>query len=108
MNANRILPAAIVGALLAIGLAVAGALIGRGVEYARVGDRSVTVRGLSERIVKADLAGPPLKFAAAGDDLQAVQAHIDADTAAVRRFLAANSQVFKTLRVVTTVSYRLR
>ena len=89
MTANRILPAAIVGALLAIGLALAGALIGRGVEYARVGDRSVTVRGLSERIVKADLAVLPLKFAAAGDDLQAVQADIDADTAAVRRFLAA-------------------
>lgn len=89
MNANRILPAAIVGALLAIGLAVAGALIGKGVEYARVGDRSITVRGLSERIVKADLAVLPLKFAAAGDDLQAVQADIDADTAAVRRFLAA-------------------
>lgn len=89
MNANRILPAAIVGALLALGLAIGGALIGRGVEYARVGDRSVTVRGLSERIVKADLAVLPLKFAAAGDDLQAVQADIDADTAAVRRFLAA-------------------
>ncbi|CAN7464731.1 SIMPL domain-containing protein [Phenylobacterium sp. LjRoot219] len=89
MNANRILPAAIVGALLAVGLALAGALIGRGVEYARVGDRSVTVRGLSERIVKADLAVLPLKFAAAGDDLQAVQADIDADTAAVRGFLAA-------------------
>lgn len=89
MNANRILPAAIVGALLAIGLATAGWLIGKGVEYARVGDRSVTVRGLSERIVKADLAVLPLKFAAAGNDLQAVQADIDADTAAVRRFLAA-------------------
>jgi len=89
MNVNRILPAAIVGALLAIGLALAGALIGRGVENARVGDRSVTVRGLSERVVKADLAVLPLKFAAAGNDLQAVQADIDADTAAVRRFLAA-------------------
>lgn len=89
MNANRILPAAIVGALLAVGLALAGALIGKGVENARVGDRSVTVRGLSERIVKADLAVLPLKFAAAGNDLQAVQADIDADTAAVRRFLAA-------------------
>jgi uncharacterized protein len=89
MTANRILPAAVIGALLAVGLALAGALIGRGVEYARVGDRSVTVRGLSERIVKADLAVLPLKFAAAGDDLQAVQADIDADTATVRSFLAA-------------------
>ena len=85
----RIVSAAIAGALLAAGVAVAGALVGKGVENARVGDRSVTVRGLSERVVKADLAVLPLKFAAAGDDLQAVQADIDADTAAVRRFLAA-------------------
>ena len=76
------------GALVAIGLAIAGALIGQGVENARVGDRSVSVRGFSERIVKADLAVLPLKFAAAGDDLQAVQADVDADTATVRRFLS--------------------
>ena len=89
MADQRIVSAAIAGALLAAGVAVAGALVGKGVENARVGDRSVTVRGLSERVVKADLAVLPLKFAAAGDDLQAVQADIDADTAAVRRFLAA-------------------
>jgi len=86
---RRIVSAAVVGGLMAAGLAAAGAFVGKGVENARVGDRAVTVRGLSERIVKADLAVLPLKFAAAGDDLQAVQADIDADIAAVRRFLAA-------------------
>lgn len=89
MADSRILPALIAGALIGLGLAVAGGLVGKGVENARAGDRNVTVRGLSERIVKADLAVLPLKFAAAGNDLQAVQADIDADTAAVRRFLAA-------------------
>lgn len=85
----RLLPAAVMGALVAVGLAAAGAFVGRGVEHARAGDRSVTVRGLSERIVKADLAVLPLKFAAAGNELQAVQADIDRDTATVRRFLVA-------------------
>lgn len=89
MTDSRIIPAAVLGALVALGVAAAGALVGRGVEHARAGDRSVTVRGLSERIVKADLAVLPLKFAAAGNELQAVQADIDGDTAAVRRFLAA-------------------
>jgi hypothetical protein len=88
MTTNPLLPAALAAGLIAVGLGVAGALIGRGVENARVGDRSVTVRGLSERIVKADLAVLPLKFAGAGDDLQAVQADIEADTATVRKFLA--------------------
>ena len=89
MAEPRIVSAAIAGGLLALGVAVAGVMIGKGVENARVGDRSVTVRGLSERVVKADLAVLPLKFATAGDDLQAVQADVDADTAAVRKFLAA-------------------
>lgn len=84
----RILSAAAAGVLVALGLAAAGAFVGRGVENARTGDRSVTVRGLSERIVKADLAVLPLKFASAGDDLQVVQADIDADTNAVRAFLS--------------------
>jgi hypothetical protein len=89
MPDNRIVAAGLAGGLLALGVAAAGALVGKGVENARMGDRSVTVRGLSERIVKADLAVMPLKFAAAGNDLQTVQADIEADTAAVRRFLAS-------------------
>jgi hypothetical protein len=85
----RIVSAGVAGLLLAAGVAIAGGFIGKGVENARVGDRAVTVRGLSERVVKADLAVLPLKFAAAGDDLQAVQASVDTATGTVRRFLAA-------------------
>lgn len=89
MTNSLIAPVAAAAGILAVGAVVAGALIGDGIENATGGNRAVTVRGLSERIVKADLAVLPLKFAAAGDDLQAVQADVDADTAAVRRFLAA-------------------
>jgi hypothetical protein len=87
MSAPNLVPAAVAAAIVAVGLAAAGAFVGRGVENARVGDRSVTVRGLSERIVKSDLAVLPLRFAAAGDDLAAVQADVDRDLAAVRGFL---------------------
>lgn len=86
---ERILPAAVVGGLLAIGLIGSGALIGQGVVNARVGDRSVTVRGLAERDVRADLAVLPLKFTASGEVLAEVQARIDGDLAIVRRFLTA-------------------
>ena len=89
MADNRLLPALLTAGLLALGVAAAGALIGRGVENARVGDRAVTVRGLSERVVKADLAVLPLRFAAAGDVLADVQTEVDADLVVVRRFLAA-------------------
>ncbi|MEW6538754.1 MAG: SIMPL domain-containing protein [Pseudomonadota bacterium] len=89
MPDNRLLPAAVVGGLLAVGFIGAGALIGQGVIHARAGDRTVTVRGLSERNVKADLAVLPLRFTASGDVLSEVQTKIDGDLALVRRFLTA-------------------
>ena len=89
MSDNRLLPAAVVGGLRAVGFIGAGALIGQGVIHARAGDRTVTVRGLSERNVKADLAVLPLRFTASGDVLSEVQTKIDGDLALVRRFLTA-------------------
>ncbi|WP_409018375.1 SIMPL domain-containing protein [Brevundimonas vesicularis] len=89
LSRDRLLPAAIVGGLLAIGLIGGGALVGQGVVNARAGDRSVTVRGLSERDVKADLAVLPIRFTASGDVLSEVQARIDTDLATVRQFLTA-------------------
>ena len=84
----HLLVASLAAAILGLGLAAGGGLIGKGVENARAGDRRVTVRGLSERIVKADLAVLALKFVAAGDDLAVVQADVDADLATVRQFLS--------------------
>ncbi len=89
MKDNRLLPAAVFGGILAVGMIGGGALIGQGVVNARVGDRAVTVRGLAEKDVQADLALLPLGFTASGDVLADVQAKIDADLAAVRRFLTA-------------------
>lgn len=89
MTDPRLIPAVAAAAVVALGVAASGAFVALGLQNVRTGDRSVTVRGLSERIVKADLAVLPLKFAAAGDDLQAVQADVDRATVAVRAFLAA-------------------
>lgn len=85
----NLIPAAVFGGLIGLGLIGGGALVGQGVVNARVGDRSVTVRGLAEREVRADLAVLPIRFTASGDVLSEVQGRIDADLATVRRFLAA-------------------
>lgn len=85
----NLIPAAVFGGLIGLGLIGGGALVGQGVVNARVGDRSVTVRGLAEREVRADLAVLPIRFTASGDVLSEVQGRIDTDLAAVRRFLAA-------------------
>ena len=85
------------GAVVALGVALAGWFVGQGVVNARVGDRAVTVRGLSERETKADLAVLPLRFAATGEALSDVQAQVDRNTDTVRRFLLA--QGFKPAEV---------
>ncbi|MGA0546277.1 SIMPL domain-containing protein [Brevundimonas sp. VNH65] len=89
MGDNRIGAAMVIGGLAAVGLIGGGWAIGQGVVNARTGERAVTVRGLSERNVKADLALLPLKFTASGEVLAEVQARIDGDLAIVRQFLTA-------------------
>jgi len=88
MTDSRLIPALVFGGLLAVGMIGGGALIGQGVVNARVGDRSVSVRGLAERNVKADLAILPLRFTASGEVLSEVQGRIDGDLTIVRRLLA--------------------
>jgi len=74
-------------ALLALGAVLAGGLVGRGVERFRQEDRYVTVKGVSEREVRADLALWPLQFSSAGNDLPLAQARLDRDAARIRAFL---------------------
>lgn len=77
----------IVGALLlAIGIALGGWFVGNGFKNGR-NARAVSVKGLAERDVKADLALWQLRFVRAGDQLVQVQAAIQQDDAAVTAFL---------------------
>lgn len=77
------------GALVGIGIAAAGYLLGQQIYDSRIGDRFVTVKGLAEREVDADLAIWPLRVSATGDDLIAVQAKIDGDVAEIASFLTS-------------------
>jgi hypothetical protein len=65
----------------------AGWLIGRGFEVGRSADRYVTVKGLAETFVTADLAVWPLRTSATGNDLGQVQEQIDAGLATITAFL---------------------
>lgn len=73
--------------LLAAGLALGGWFVGTGFVESRLGVRSVTVKGLAEREVRADLAIWALRFVATGNELGAVREKIAADEAAVRKFV---------------------
>jgi hypothetical protein len=77
------------GALfLALGIALAGWWVGQGFQKGRAADRYVTVKGISEREVKADVAVWVLRFVASDNDLARAQAKIESNQKTVLEFLA--------------------
>ena len=76
--------------LLALGLSLAGWFVGHGFARGRSADRYVTVKGVSEREVRANLALWPLRIVATDNDLARAQARIAASVQEIRRFLARN------------------
>jgi uncharacterized protein len=72
--------------VLALGMTVGGYLLGNGLVRAREADRSVTVRGLAERDVTADLASWTLSYSSTAQDLATAQTEADQDSAAIRGF----------------------
>jgi len=75
---------------IAIALVATGWLVGRGVSSIRTADRYVTVKGVAERTVRADLALWPIQIASSDDDLVRAQARIDENVRKVTKFLLAN------------------
>ena len=76
----------IAAAILAFGVVLGGYLLGDGLRRARMAERSVTVRGLAERNVTADLATWTVNFTAQGNELGAVQSEIEQDARTVAQF----------------------
>lgn len=83
-------PFFVLGVCLAIGLILAGYFISGAVMESRRGERTVTVRGLAEREVPADLAIWPLTFRAADNDLAKLQQTIAANRNLIREFLVGH------------------
>lgn len=82
------LPAALVlGLCLAVGLAAGGWLVGKGLSRFKSDTRTVTVKGLVEREVKADQAIWTLGLRRASDALPEAHQKITADRDAVLAFL---------------------
>jgi len=82
--------AGIVALAVFLGLVIGGYSIGRGLGKFRMADRYVTVKGLAEKDVKADLAVWPVRFTATGNDLAQVQAEVERNKSFVTGFLMDN------------------
>ena len=68
------------GVLICLGLAILGSTLRSGVIRFKEFERTVSVKGLSERDVPADIALWPIRFTSAHNDLAAVYAKLENDT----------------------------
>ena len=75
---------------LALGIVVAGYLIGEALIQARSSQRAVSVRGLAERELPANLALWPIVFSVTANELGDLQQRADQAVAKVRAFLASD------------------
>ena len=87
MNGNNNLLPAIA---LALGIVAAGYFVGHALVEARSSQRAVSVRGLAEREVPANLALWPIVFTVTSSELGDLQRKADDGVAKVRAFLASD------------------
>ncbi len=73
--------------IISAGVALGGWFIGQGFIKSRTADRYVTVKGTSERDVRADMALWPLRFVATANDLNQAQRNIEASKMEILKFL---------------------
>lgn len=77
----------ILGICIALGLIISGAMMPLAVRTWRAYDRTVDVKGLCEREVKADKVIWPLAYKVVGNDLNALLKEVDANNEQILRFL---------------------
>ncbi len=75
-------------AIASIGMILGGYLLGDGLLRAKEAERSVTVRGLAERDLTADLATWTISYSASSDNLAEAQAKVRRDTDAIEEFFS--------------------
>lgn len=73
-------------AIASLGMMLGGYLLGDGLLRAKEADRSVTVRGLAERDVTADLATWTISYSASSQNLAEAQGKVRRDTSAIEQF----------------------
>ncbi len=79
----------IAASVLAFGIALCGFLAGNSLVQSRLGFRTITVKGLSERSVKADLGFWPIRFTATGPTLEEARLKLETSEIAVKNYLKA-------------------
>src|SRR4030043_467195 len=87
MNNKNIGAAFVMGILVCIGLALLGYFIATGIVKLRALERTITVEGLSEREVPANISIWPIKFSEADNDLSKIFSTIQQKNSLIIEFL---------------------
>jgi hypothetical protein len=87
VQANHRLSAFVLGVFIFLGLSSLGYLLGKSAIKFKEYERSVTVKGLSEREYDADIVIWPIQFTEAGNDLEALYSSIETSTLKIKNFL---------------------
>jgi hypothetical protein len=90
MKENNWVSALVLGVLIFLGLACMGYVLGNSAIKFKEYERSVTVKGLSEREYDADIVIWPIQFTQADNDIEALYNVIEANTLKIRNFLEKN------------------
>jgi uncharacterized protein len=95
MSFSRILA----GGLIGFGVAAGGYLAGESLVKSRLGYRVVTVKGLAEREVQANLGFWPIRFVTTGPTLEEARSKLEVSEKAVQNFLTARGFSLQDLSV---------
>lgn len=90
MSQTNFKAALILGLFIFLGLAVLGFQLSQGALKFKAFERTVTVKGLSEKEVPADIVLWPIPFSTAGNDLEKLYVDIERDAQEIVSFLKAN------------------
>ncbi|MGL4252843.1 MAG: SIMPL domain-containing protein [Fusobacteriaceae bacterium] len=90
--------------ITAFGIGVAGFFIYSGIKYFKNYERSVAVKGLSEKIVKSDLASWNINFSVSGDELKDVYREISENQKTIKEFLRSKGFREDELQVGTLIT----
>ncbi|WP_311567366.1 SIMPL domain-containing protein [Photobacterium arenosum] len=81
---------AVLGVCILLGLTLLGYLLGHAALTYKQLDRSVTVKGLSEREYPADIVIWPIQYSVASNDLTELYQMLDGQTSQIRSYLRGN------------------
>ena len=85
MNLSKIIAPALISVAVVLGFTLKA-----GIDNIAYRDREVTVRGLAEREVKADLVTWPITYSLAGNDLMTIYQKVNTNNEIIVKFLTSN------------------